>query len=319
MNRLQRYKYYFLLSINLLLLFFLYDWYSFWHTPIIKNGHPLKISVHPGQHLRSIMSAIQKSIPLSRPSYFHEAFIRTISTIHSGRYSLTASMTPTDFLYKLKKGDTDLETFRIKEGSKWSDLYAALNKNEDLTHTLTSPNALQAFAQRLDSPTLEGVFAPDTYFFKKGINDQELLIMAAIEQKKRVARLHSDKSFLDILTLASIIEKEGNDLSQYKMISGILQNRLTAGKRLQSDATVRYGLKNQPLKISQNELWIMHPHNTYRFKGLPPTPIAYPSEHAMIAAVYPEKTDFFFFLTDRQGTLKCSKDFKEHVDAKKNL
>ncbi|NBV28313.1 endolytic transglycosylase MltG [bacterium] len=311
-----------LLLLSVCTLIFLYDWLHFWNTPITVDSSQ-KFVVHQGQSLSAIANNALASITLDRPSYFYWKMILTTESAQAGYYLIDTTTTPKQFLDKLTKGITELEKFTIQSSWTWHKLLLALNKNNHIKHTIKNDKDIQELAQSLDSSTLEGIFAADTYFFKPGITDQEILHLAAAEQKQRLANLYSDETFLQtplsILTLASIIEREGDNIDDYKIISSVFHNRLKKGMYLQSDATVCYGLSDHPKKISLKELWVMHPHNTYRYPGLPPTPIAYPSQHAMIAAVYPASTDYLFFLTDRDGKLRCSKEFKEHVNAKKTM
>jgi UPF0755 protein len=303
-----------------------HDWQVFWSRPFHSTKEvslPIHFTIQKGENLNTVAKRLEQQKIITRPFYFKLKLMLCSQSLHLGHYVITTSMNPRDFLHQLQYGKEALKKFRIHEGWRWEDLHNALNENQFITHHLLSPQDKENFSQALGYGTLEGIFAPDTYFFGSGISDKELLTIAADEQKQRLSHVSSNEGFLStplaILTLASIIEKEGNNLNDDKIISSVFHNRLHCGMRLQSDATVFYALNIRAKKLCEKELLTQAPHNTYTIDGLPPTPIAYPSKDAIIAAVYPETTDFLFFLMDKHGHLICSKEFKDHIEAKKQM
>jgi len=118
------------------------------------------------------------------------------------------------------------------------------------------------------------------------------------------------------LILASIIEKEGKKNEDLKNISSVFLNRLDKNMKLQSDVTVAYALNKKGNKLNKTDLKSKNFFNTYRYKGLPPTPISYPGEKAILAVLYPNKTDYLYFVSDGRGGHRFSKNYSEH---KKNI
>jgi len=115
-----------------------------------------------------------------------------------------------------------------------------------------------------------------------------------------------------VINMASLLEREANTEESMKMVSGILQNRLAEGMRLQADASLEYVL-NRPLgTLTAEDLEIDSPYNTYRYDGLPPTPIGNPGLTSIMAVLEPTPSDYFYYLTDEDGEFHYAKTFDEH-------
>ena len=147
----------------------------------------------------------------------------------------------------------------------------------------------------------------------------ENIISAMVENFKSVFTPEWEKraeelgfSVHEIITLASIIEKETGAEDERGLISSVFHNRLKRGMRLETDPTVIYGIKNFDGNITRKNLSELTPYNTYKIKGLPPGPIAGPGYESIKAALYPAETDFFFFVSKNDGTHIFSSNFKEH-------
>ena len=169
----------------------------------------------------------------------------------------------------------------------------------------------------------EGKFKPDTYLYKWGDSKASLLKKMEIEQNKLIKSHWKNrkknkfiKSKFDVLILASIIEKEGKKNEELKNISSVFLNRLDKNMKLQSDVTVAYALNKKGNKLNKSDLKSKNYFNTYRYKGLPPTPICYPGEKAILSVLYPNKTSYLYFVSDGRGGHRFSKNFVEH---KKNI
>jgi UPF0755 protein len=173
----------------------------------------------------------------------------------------------------------------------------------------------------IEADTLEGYLFPDTYYLPKGIRVEDI-------PKRMVARYKA--VFVDsyrsrakelgfsehqIVTLASIVEKEARITSERKLISAVYLNRLKKGMRLQADPTAVYGTKAWITKVTKQDLKRQSPYNTYLHKGLPPGPIANPGQGAILAALYPENVDYLFFVAQGDGSHFFSKDFEDHEKA----
>lgn len=166
---------------------------------------------------------------------------------------------------------------------------------------------------------LEGFMFPDTYYFEKNSKPHDIINVCL----KRFSQIYTDDmkmqaekmgyNTLQIITLASIIEKETS--SDYETVSSVFHNRLKSKefKRLQSCATVIYVTKNPKKRLSAEDIKVDSPYNTYLYDGLPPGPIASPGEKAIYAALNPAETDYYYFSADGNGKNSFSKTYEEHL------
>ncbi len=164
----------------------------------------------------------------------------------------------------------------------------------------------------------EGYLFPDTYFFLETSDASEVIKMLSENFNQKTASF--EKSILgtrrtksEIIIMASILEEEGKSESDWKKISGILWKRLSLGMPLQVDASLGYVTGKGSLELTQGDLATTSLYNTYRFKGLPPTPISNPGLKAIEAAISPEKSPYFFYLSDKTGKIHYAKTFSEHI------
>ena len=173
----------------------------------------------------------------------------------------------------------------------------------------------------VEADTLEGYLFPDTYYLPKGIKLEDIpkkmvqRYKAVFSDGKRNRAKELGFTEQQIITLASIVEKEAKIASERKLISAVYHNRLKQGMRLQADPTAVYGTKAWITKITRADLKRRSPYNTYLHKGLPPGPIANPGEGAILAALYPEQVDYLFFVAQGDGSHYFSKDFDAHEKA----
>jgi UPF0755 protein len=173
------------------------------------------------------------------------------------------------------------------------------------------------------SATLEGYLFPDTYrFYKSATPDQVVQKLLDTFGEKVILPLQdqiteSKHTIFQIITLASIIEKEVKSDADRRIAAGIFWKRLELGMPLQSDATVNYITGKQALQPTNADLSTDSLYNTYKYPGLPPGPIDNPSFSAIRAVVNPEETSYLYFLTKPDGTTVFSKTYEEHLANKK--
>jgi UPF0755 protein len=180
----------------------------------------------------------------------------------------------------------------------------------------TSPASALSF--KIAADTLEGYLFPDTYFFPKGMSAESLAASMVERFENQFLpewRVRADElklSIHEVVTLASIIEKETGEASERPIISSVFHNRLKKNMRLESDPTVIYGIEDFDGNITRKHLKTATPYNTYTMKGLPPGPIANPGGASIQAALYPAKTDFLFFVSRKDRTHQFSTTIDEH-------
>jgi UPF0755 protein len=206
--------------------------------------------------------------------------------------------------------DNDLVKFTHIEGERATDI--AIHAQSLLINFDTKRFLDRAVPE-------EGKLYPETYLVPKTFTADQLvdLMLKTFEEKTYSIQEKISTYPLttkEILVLASILEREANSPESMKVVSGILQKRLTEGIRLQADASIEYVL-NKPLKeLTPKDLEIDSPYNTYRNKGLPPTPIGNPGLEAITAVIEPEQTDYLYYITDNEGNFHYAKTYDEHLD-----
>jgi UPF0755 protein len=166
--------------------------------------------------------------------------------------------------------------------------------------------------------TLEGYLYPDTYRVYKDQLPEGLIKKQLDAFAKRAPRLMEEaakqgRTLHQVVTLASIVEKEVAKAEDRKIVAGIFWNRLKIGMPLQSDATVNYVTREGRSRPTYDDIDVDSPYNTYKVKGLPPGPVSNPGEGALEAALFPAQTDYHFFLTDPAGKTYFAKTFEEHI------
>lgn len=162
-----------------------------------------------------------------------------------------------------------------------------------------------------------GFLFPDTYFVGTDISPDTLATMMHENYQNKIESLRGDIEAspfteTELITLASIIEREANTPDSMATISGILQKRLEIGMPLQVDATLDFLLDKTSAELTEEDLNIDSPYNTYEYKGLPPTPIANPGLTAIKAALFPKDTDYLYYITGDDGKFYYAKTFEEH-------
>jgi UPF0755 protein len=190
---------------------------------------------------------------------------------------------------------------------------------EDLIRLAHDREFIRSLA--IEASSLEGYLFPDTYRFARRTKPKEILTemvqglrrVLTPELRQRAQEIHM--SLHQVLTLASVIEKETGATEEREFISAVFHNRLKRGIPLQSDPTVIYGLESFDGNLRRRDLDSKSPYNTYRVRGLPPGPIANPGLGSIRAALYPAPTRHLYFVSRNNGTHQFSSTLAEHNQA----
>ncbi len=273
------------------------------------------------------MAALLKNEQLirSRSAFLLLGKTRAIDRkIRPGEYELDASMSPQDILTKLLAGRVVLHPVTIPEGYSLTQIAEVLAAQQVTdTKEFTKLVRDRAFISTLgiEADSLEGYLFPETYSFAKGTRAREV-IRAMVDGLHRVwgAELQEQAarmkmSLHQVLTLASVIEKETGAKDERELIAAVFHNRLRKKIPLQSDPTVIYGLPAFDGNIHKRDLSVMSPYNTYRVQGLPPGPIASPGAHSLRAALFPAQASYLYFVSRNDGTHQFSSTLAEHNQA----
>lgn len=246
--------------------------------------------------------------------------------VNPGVISVNSNMSYPDLVRAIERSADSQYTITIPEGFETREIAERLVLNDVMNNENEFYAALKEFSFTLDDGTvingaensLSGFLFPDTYNFYKS-TDPETVIKAMTdnfkkhwlnEYTKRAEEL--DMTVEEIVVLASIIEREGNNADDFKLVSSVFHNRLKKNMKLESCATVQYILSERKPVLSVADTKIKSPYNTYQNEGLPPAAIASPGLTAIEAALYPEESNYLFFFTDKNGETHFSTDLNEH-------
>jgi UPF0755 protein len=242
----------------------------------------------------------------------------------AGEYRFSSAMSPLEILTKTARGDVLLHGMTIPEGWTVREIAALAGEKgigdaRDLLGKALSPE--YAAAKGIGAETLEGYLYPDTYYFPRNTPADRIIqtMLARFEEvfvpswTERARSMNLSRH--QVVTLASIIEKETGAARERPVISSVFHNRMRRGMRLQSDPTVIYGIADFDGNITRIHLDAPSPYNTYRIDGLPPGPIASPGKASLEAALFPEETAFLYFVSRGDGTHHFSASLEAHNEA----
>ena len=320
------------INLNILLLFFIVSFYffidykNFLETPLnIKTS--ITFTIDPGYTFKDLNEKL-KSYHILKNNYYFEFYSRYkgyAKQIRSGEYRLNPDLTPVEIINIFISGSNVVQhSITFVEGWGIADMLNELSSNKILVKNLKDYSQKSLLnTLNITKKNAEGLFFPDTYYFTRGTSDIELLERAYNRQKeilKNEWRQRDEglpyKNDYDALIMASIIEKETALASERATIAGVFVRRLKNKMKLQTDPTVIYAMGEKfKGNIRKKDLKIDSPYNTYRYHGLPPTPIALVGQEAIHAALHPEKGETFYFVSKNDGSHYFSKTLDEHNKA----
>lgn len=281
--------------------------------------------IKPGMSLRKVSKELSRQNLIRSASAFQAiALIQDKQKlIKVGEYHVSPSMLPVKILQRITSGKTVLHPITIPEGYRISEIADLLekrglaNKEKFLQQSKNTE-----LLKEISMDSLEGYLFPETYHFGKFTGEKVIVKKMVDTFKERVLKKEFLKragelgfSFHQIITLASLIEKETGKDSERKRISSVFHNRIKKNMRLQTDPTVIYAIENFDGNIRKRDLKIDSPYNTYQHKGLPPGPIASPGLKSIVAALYPAETSSLYFVSRRDGSHQFSTTLNEHNQA----
>ncbi|MFC1663631.1 endolytic transglycosylase MltG [Patescibacteria group bacterium] len=336
----------FFIPILLLFLFGFFLWQEI-YLPKDSNLTEEKLFlIEKGQNLFEIGENLEKAELIKNKEAFqiYVILIDCSGKLQAGTYSLSPSMSVSKIVKKLVLGDVAKEKITIIEGWNLRDIgFYFENKGmfqaEELWELAGFPAVDYSKAKDLPLPKdfslnysflkdkpqntgLEGYLFPDTYEVNKGAGIEEI-ITKTLENfdKKLTSQLREEiqkqnKSIFEIITMASLLEKEVVDLEDRKLVSGILWKRMENYIPLQVDCTITYITGKKTTKVSKEETQIDSSYNTYLYRDLPLGPICNPGIDSILASIFPETSDYWYYLSTPEGENIFSKILEEHNIAK---
>ena len=287
---------------------------------------PIDFRVERGRSLRQVASGLEGAglVRDARAVVWLARWRGWESALKAGEYELSPAWSPERILEQIIAGRVRTYTTVLPEGIRASEIAARLDeaglaRRDDFLRVVRDP----AFAESLGvpAPTLEGYLYPETYELPRDLPPEELARILVeqfnaawrqIEPEARDLQLSKHQ----IVTLASIVEKETATPEERPLIAAVFLNRLHRGMRLETDPTVIYGIENFDGNLRKRDLMDKsNPYNTYQIAGLPPGPIANPGIDSLRAVVEPAQTDYLYFVSRNDGTHEFSRTYREHVNA----
>lgn len=312
-----------------------YQVHSFSTSTMSNSPDAVIFEVRSGQPLRQIANRLSELGLLSNENLFilYAKLFREDTKIKTGEYELLRNMNPKQILGILKSGKSIERPFTVTEGMnifEIADVYEKSGYGKSIDFLRAAQDS--QFASKLvgaNIETMEGYLFPETYNLTKYNMEAKSLIQLMYKRFRKVfddLKAQGKLAVLtdhELVTLASIVEKETGAPEERPRIAGVFYNRLAKKMKLQTDPTIIYGMAletgSMPANITKNDIRKPTRYNTYVINGMPPGPIASPGKAALEAAFYPENHAYLFFVSKNDGTHIFSESYGDHDSAVKKF
>jgi len=290
----------------------------YWVLFVPARGFPVgeTIVIPRGAAVSEVADILKERNVVSSPFLFrvYMKMFKRGDTVLAGAYLLNKKQSLLGIVDRITSGDFHLENIKVLITEGMDVLDIAKKLKTDLPY-FDDKKFIELATKE------EGYLFPDTYFFIDGVAPESVIAMMKDNFTKKTAGLEqkisaSGHTLAEIVTMASIIEREAVTPKDRRIISGILWKRISIRMPLQVDATFDYINGKGTSSLTIDDLKIDSPYNTYVYRGLPPGPIGNPGLDCIIAALEPEKTPYLYYLSDKGGTIHYAKTFEEHVKNK---
>lgn len=303
--------------------FFVWSGYRFLHTPGPPLVYPVRIFIPERSTLRATAEKLAAEKLITNVRFF-SLWARATGAdrqIRSGEYLFQTAISPLTLLRILTQGKSVRVTVTVVEGATLRQVAALLAaKGLGAEEQFLCLNTDQNFLARwgLPSQGMEGYLYPATYQFSRRAAPEEILgrmikrFYAAMSPEIYRKMSSLGLNVQQMLTLASLIEKETGMASERTLVSAVFHNRLRQRMPLQCDSSVIYGIADFDGNLTRQHLMAPSPYNTYLLRGLPPSPIANPGMESILAALSPALSDYLYFVAKGDGTHAFSVDLSAH-------
>ena len=319
----------FSLVLVIIAIFFGYSFYSsaIYYSLNPNGNNQVIIDIHQGDTANDVaLELVNKGLIKNADVFrFYLNQNDLSSSIKAGRIVLSESFNLIQIVNALVKGRSEQFSITFLEGWTIRQMGEYL-ESQNLTTADEFVNCVKTCNfdfNFIPENYLEGYLYPDTYFVTLESYSNERLIGRMIENLKIKLDKYwedinsSNRSFEEIMTMASIVEREEKNSKERATVAGVLWNRYDVNMGIGADATVLYALGRTSGSLTVEDLAIKSPYNTRKFRGLPPTPIANPSISSILAALYPKDTPYWYYLHDFDGKVHYAKTLEGHNSNKK--
>lgn len=282
-----------------------------------------EIRIERGEPLSAVVEQLRERAVITNPRLFilWSRLLAVEKKIHWGRYRFELPMSPGDVLDQMVLGTGAFRRITVPEGLTVKEIAgllegAGIARGDRFLAEARRPELL--FRLGLEGQGIEGHLFPDTYFFTPHTTEGEIVMAMTDQFRHNFSRAMQEKlrqlgwSLHQLVTLASLIEKETGDEAERPLVSAVFHNRLKRKIPLQSDPSVVYGLKRFSGQLTRQDLQSPSPYNTYRIRGLPPAPICNPGLASLVAALYPAEVPYLYFVSKNDGSHLFSVTLAEH-------
>lgn len=288
------------------------------------------VHVRPGDNASQIAAKLSDAgIIRSKTMFIALAKLqRADRHLQTGSYIFGGQANLWQTVKRLREGKSEAITITFPEGLSLYKTCQKIDRSglmpfDSLFSSATNPSLVKRLTG-FELKSLEGFLYPETYRFSIALSADSILAIQTAEFFKRLQEAGIDPqavpNFYEKLILASIVEKEAGPASERPLIAGVFMNRMARGMKLQSCPTVDYVLEPKGIRrsvLTYKDTQIDSPYNTYRFLGLPPTPIANPSVESILAVLNPKPSSYLYFFSDRKGKNVFSASYSEHLARQK--
>lgn len=303
----------------------LFGYFTFFTANHYNQTSPVKFEIEDGETFSSVVDRLyEQAIIPSKFNFKMAAFLYGAEKqIKAARFYIPNDLSYLDLLDLLIKGPADyLKFIKINDGQTIKWLGAKVRRDlkidsASFVDLANDKNFIKSLG--LNAQSLEGYLFSKTYkVYERSTPEEALKIFYdafkdffndSLQQRANQIGM----TVHQVLTLASIIKGESDNREEMPIISGVYHNRLKIGMRLQADPTIQYLLPGGWRRLTYKDLEINSPYNTYKYSGLPPGPINNPGADAIIAALYPDKNNYLYFVADGNGKHRFSRTYSEHL------
>lgn len=296
-------------------------------APVQVEPGLVTVEIKPGMNTAQISALLEKSGVVRSGKAFKwiAEYTGMSGKLQAGEYELDISLPPLDIMDRLSEGKVVLHEVTVPEGltiRQTAEVIAAKGFSDvrSIVDAARDPALLARFG--IEGKDMEGYLMPETYRFSKNANARQIvskMVETFFDKVKSIRKKYQKDSILgfgEIVIMASIIEKETANRQEYGLISAVFHNRLKKNMLLQADPTVIFALPDFDGNIRKKDLMYDSRYNTYRYRGLPPGPIASPGVNAIAAALHPADADYLYFVaTKSEGRHYFSRTLTEHNEA----
>jgi UPF0755 protein len=310
------------LVLTLVIVMALTTWYlwDIYTEPVDLGSNVITIMLKAGDTFSSVADTLYTKgvVRSGRVLKYQSRLWGLDKHLAPGRYDFTGRQSYESVLRKFRDADIVRIRVTVPEGATiWSVASILSEKLKVDSSAILALNSNRPFLDSLGLPSLEGYLFPETYIFDWGTSLREAIVHMIRQWEIETAGLWRGEfpnklTVHEIMVMASIIESETRLSSERKLVSSVYHNRLRKKMKLDADPTVIYGLGGLDRKLSKADLKLETPYNTYRKRGLPPTPINSPGLESIRAALAPMQTEFLFFVADKNGGHYFGKTNEEH-------